>query len=67
MDNHPFWYIRNLLVDVDLYYSLRFGAGLKVLGWIELVENLKVLLDVNKRRHEADHSCGGKSRISKSC
>lgn len=50
MDNRPFWYIRDLLVDIDLYCSLRFGARLKVLGQIELVENLKVLFDVNKRK-----------------
>ena len=50
MDNHPFRYDWNLLVNTDLGYNLGSGARFKGLSEVKLVEYLKVLLMIDNNK-----------------
>ena len=53
LDDHALWYIGNPLIYIDLCYGLESGIGLRVLGWVLLIEKLEILFKVNKK----DGSC----------
>ena len=50
MDNHPFRYDWNLLVNTDFGCNLGLGARFRGLSEVKLVEYLKVLLMIDNSR-----------------